>query len=319
MKPFRFGVMAESARTGGELLETARRAEDAGFSTLLIRDHLVEGPFAHQFAPLTSLAAVAAATSRLRVGTLVLCNEFRHPAVLAKELATIDVFSQGRLEIGLGAGFLQREFEEAGLPFDPPRERVGRLEESIRLLKAMFGDDPVSFHGRHYDVEGLDSFPKPVQRPHPPIQVAAAQPRMLGIAAREADVVGLQAVSTVRGVVTDEPAARSADTVARQVERVREAAGDRFERLELSTTATILLTDRPREAAGRLARDRGWSGAGAGDVLAMPSVLAGPPSRVVELLHERREAFGLSYYVLTDRALEAAGPQLGQLVSRAER
>lgn len=298
------GVVAEHAATPDRLLETARRAEAAGCSTLLIRDHLVEGPFDHQLAPLTALAAVAAATTRLRVGTLVLCNDLRHPSVLAKEAATLDVLSGGRVELGLGAGFLRRDYEAGGVPFDEPRDRVGRLEESLRVLTALFGPGPVTHHGRYYRLEELDSYPKPVQRPRIPLHVAAAQPRMLGIAGREADIVNLQGVTTTGGVMSDDPAGRSPEAFAGMVERVRAAAGDRFPDVELSTVATIALTDRPRAAAEELARSRGW-GIPADRVLAMPAVLAGPPDRVVELLHERREAFGISYFIVSDAALPA--------------
>jgi probable F420-dependent oxidoreductase len=314
MQTFRFGVLAEHAQSPGQLLETARRAEAAGCSTLLIRDHLVEGPFVHQLAPLTALAAVAAATKRLRVGTLVLANDFRHPAVLAKELATLDVLSGGRLEAGLGAGFLRRDYEGGGIPFDAPGERVGRLEESLRVLKGLFGPEPLTYHGRHYRLDGLDSFPKPVQRPHPPLHVAAAQPRMLAIAGREADIVNLQGVSTAGGVVSEDPAGRSPEAVAEKVERIRAAAGERFERIELSTVVTVTVTDRPRQAAEEMARARGW-GISAEQVLAMPAVLAGPIDHLVELLQERRRAFGLSYFILSDAALDAAAPLLERLAS----
>jgi probable F420-dependent oxidoreductase len=316
MRPFRFGVLAEHAQTPGQLLETARRAEAAGCSTLLIRDHLVEGPFLHQLAPLTALAAVAAATTGLRVGTLVLSNDFRHPAVLAKELATLDVLSGGRLEPGLGAGFLRRDYEGGGIRFDPAGDRVGRLEESLQVLKGLFGPEPLTYHGRHHDLERLDGFPKPVQRPYPPLHVAAAQPRMLAIAGREADIVNLQGVSTAGGVVSEDPAGRSPGAVAEKVERIRAAAGDRFARIELSTVVTLAVTDRPRQAAEEIARVRGW-GVSPEQVLAMPAVLAGPPDHLVELLHERRRAFGLSYLILSDASLEEATPLLERVAMAA--
>ncbi|HXM58160.1 MAG TPA: TIGR03621 family F420-dependent LLM class oxidoreductase [Candidatus Dormibacteraeota bacterium] len=302
MKPIRLGVMAENAQTPTELLDTARRAEAAGCSTLLIRDHLVEGPFRHQLAPLTALAAVAAATTRLRVGTLVICNDFRHPAVLAKAAATLDVLSGGRLELGLGAGFLRREYDEAGLRFDPPGDRVGRLEESLQVLKGLFGPGPFTYEGRHYRFSGLDSYPSPVQRPHPPLHVAAAQPRMLAIAGREADIVNLQGVATTGGVMREDPAGRSPEATAERIERVRAAAGARADQVEISMTIAPIVTDRPREAAEELARARGW-GISGDQVLAMPSVLAGPPDRLVELLNERRERFGVSYFIASDADL----------------
>src|SRR5262249_40578737 len=144
-RPFRFGVFGENARSPEALLDTARRAEDAGYSTFLIRDHFIEEPFGHQLAPLTALATVAAATKSLRVGSLVLSNDYRHPVVLAKEIATLDVLSNGRVELGLGAGFSKAEYESAGMPFDPPGVRVDRLEESIHVLKGLFADGPLTF------------------------------------------------------------------------------------------------------------------------------------------------------------------------------
>jgi len=317
VKPFRFGVLAEGAQTTEQLHDTAHRAEDAGFSTLLIRDHLVEDPFPHQLGPLTALAAVAAATRTLRVGTLVIGNDFRHPAVLAKEVATLDVLSGGRVELGLGAGFLRRDYAAAGLHMDEPRDRVGRLEEALRLLKALFGPDPVTHHGQYYTVEDLDTFPKPVQRPHPPLQVAAARPRMLAIAAREADIVSLQTVSTAGGVLTDDPAGRSPGAVADQTARIREAAGERFDRLELGTTATVVVTDDPISSAGQLASLRGWCGVTAQEVLQMPSIFIGPLQHLGGLFHERRAAYGLSYFVVSDGALEMAAPLVASLVTAA--
>jgi len=317
VRPFRFGVIAENAQNVQQLLDTARRAEDAGFSILLLRDHFVEGPFPHQLAPLTALAAVAGATTTLRVGTLVIGNDFRHPAVLAKEVATLDQVSGGRFELGLGAGFLRRDYVGIGLPFDQPGERVSRLEESIEVMKALFGTGPTSHHGRHYTIKGLDSFPKPVQRPHPPIHVAAARPRMLSIAARHGDIVGLQTVSTAGGVMTDDPARRSAGAVAEQVALVRQAAGARFESLELSTTAAAVITGHPNAAAEGLARQRGWSGISAEQVFDMPSVFIGSVQHVVDLFNQRRETHRISYFVVSDRALSAMAPVVGSLVRRA--
>jgi probable F420-dependent oxidoreductase len=313
MKPIRFGVLAETSNTPDQLLATARLAEDAGCSTLLIRDHLVEGPFPHQLAPLTALAFVAAATTRLRVGTLVICNEFRHPAVLAKEVATLDVLSGGRVELGLGAGFLRSEFDQAGLAFDAPAERVGRLEESIHVLKGLFAGGPFTYRGRHYQVDALHSHPASAQHPHPPLHIAAAQPRMLRIAGREADIVALQAVSTTGGVMTDDPNARTVDTVERQLDVVRQAAAERQAAPEISTTVTIRITERPRYAARELAGRRGW-GVDPATVLAMPSVFMGPLPHITELMQRRCDELGLSYLVVSDRDLPTLAHVIPDLV-----
>src|SRR5215472_6407806 len=146
-RPFRFGLLGENVRSAKELVDTAHRAEEAGFATFLLRDHFIAEPFGHQLAPLAALATVAAATTRLRVGTMVLCNDYRHPVLLAKEVATLDLLSDGRFELGLGAGFSRPEYEAAGLPYDPAGVRVDRLAEALQVLKGLFGATPCTFAG----------------------------------------------------------------------------------------------------------------------------------------------------------------------------
>ena len=312
-RPFRFGVFGENARSPEALLDTARRAEDSGYATFLIRDHFIEAPFGHQLAPLTALATVAAATTRLRIGSLVLSNDYRHPVILAKEIATLDVLSNGRVELGLGAGFSKAEYDGAGLPFDPPGVRVDRFEESIRVLKGLFAEGPLTFCGKHYAITNLDSYPKPAQRPHPPILIGAAGKRMLAIAAREADIIGFQTVSTAHGVMSDDPSGRLAPAVSARVEQVRQIAGARFDRIELSMVATVVLAEERRAAAERFARERGWAGISAEQVLEMPSVFIGSIDHVVDEMRARREQYGVSYYVVLDRAVQAVAPIVGRL------
>jgi probable F420-dependent oxidoreductase len=312
-RPFRFGLFGETTRTRATLLDTARRAEEGGFSTFLIRDHFIEEPFGHQLAPIAALATVAAATTRLRVGSMVFASDYRHPALLAKEVATLDVLSSGRVELGLGAGFSQREYERAGMRFDPPGVRVSRLEETIRVLKGLFADGPFTFAGTHHAVTDLDGYPKPVQRPHPPFFIGAAGNRMLSIAAREADIIGLQTVSTAGGVVANDPRVRLPDAVAAKVDQIRRMAGARFGQIELSMVATIVVTDDRRGAAERIARDRGWDGFAADRVLEMPSLFIGSLDGIAEDMHARRERYGFSYYALPDRALDEATPLVARL------
>lgn len=313
LRPFRFGVFAEGVRSRATLLETARRAEDGGFATLLIRDHFIAEPFGHQLAPLTALATVAGVTKSLRIGSLVFSNDYRHPVMLAKEVATLDVLSEGRFELGVGAGFSRAEYEQAGLAFDPPQVRAERLEESLRVVKGLFSDTPFSFAGKHYSVSGLNSFPKPLQRPHPPILVGAASSRMLSIAARHADIIGLQTVSTTRGVVSQDPRLRSARTISEKLELVRQAAGGRFDDIELSTVASVIITDDRREAAEHFARDRGWGNVAADEVLTMPSVFIGTVDHIVDEMQDRRERYGISYYVLFDQIMERVAPLVTRL------
>jgi probable F420-dependent oxidoreductase len=312
-RPFRFGVFGETARSREALLDTARRAEESGYATFLIRDHFIEEPFGHQLAPLTALATVAAVTNTLRVGTLVISNDYRHPVILAKEIATLDVLSGGRVELGLGAGFSQAEYDQAGLPFDPPAVRVDRLEEAIHVLKGLFTDGSLTFAGKHYAVTHLDSFPKPVQRPHPPILIGGSGKRMLSIAAREADIIGIQTTSTANGVLSNDPSVRLAPAVAQKVELVRQMAGDRFDRIELSMVVTVVIAERREQAAEQVARERGWDGVSVEQVLEMPSVFIGSVDQIVEGMQARRERYGFSYYVLFDHAIDEVAPIVARL------
>src|SRR5215469_6245 len=183
---FRFAVQVGHTATGQEWADLAREAESLGYASLSMPDH-----FGEQFAVGPALAAAAAATTTLRIGTLVYDNDYRHPVVLAKEAATLDVLSGGRLELGLGAGWQTTDYEQSGIPCDPVGVRIDRMVEGLRVLKGLMADGPFSFQGEHYAVAGLDGLPKPVQRPHPPVLIGGGGRRILGIAGREADIVGI--------------------------------------------------------------------------------------------------------------------------------
>jgi probable F420-dependent oxidoreductase len=284
-----------------------------GYDTLLLRDHFVAEPFGHQLAPLIALTAAAGATSTLRVGTLVLANDYRHPVLLAKEAATLDMLSGGRLELGLGAGWLGSEYAAAGFAFDPPGDRVSRLEESVRLLKALFEGGPVTFDGRHYQVKELDSFPRPAQRPHPPLLVGAGSRRMLGLAGRHADIVGILPKALPSGTISEDISERTPATTAQKIAWIREAAGDRFAQLELSMMISPAITADHRKAALQFAVERGWGTEAADLVLDMPSAFVGPVERIAELILARREEYGFSYYVVSDSAMEGFSPVVAKL------
>jgi probable F420-dependent oxidoreductase len=307
--------MADAVRSGDELIALAKWAEAAGFSTLLLRDHVVEHPFGHQLGPLVAMAVAASHTSTLRIGTLVISNDFRPPVQLAKEIATLDQVSGGRIELGLGAGFLSAEYEALGIPFDPPGVRVSRLQESVRLLKHLFAGGSVSFHGEHYTVDQFDNFPVPPQGDRLPILVAGAGDRMLRLAAREADIVGLQTVTTTSGTVVADPANWMASAVRRRVDLIREAAGERFEALELSTTVTVELYDDRVTGARKIIVDRGWDGVAVDDVLQMPAYLIGSPSEMAGQLLQRREEYDLSYFVVSQAESKLLAPIVQSLAS----
>ena len=188
-RKFRFGVMCSHAASAAEFREKARTAEALGYSTLFVPDHFID----HPLAPMPAMATAAAVTDTLRIGSLVLGNDYKHPVVLAREAATLDLLSDGRLELGLGAGWMTADYDKAGLELDRPGVRIERLEESIAILKGLMTDGPFTFEGKHYTVTDLDGEPKPVQRPHPPFIIGGGAPKILGLAAREAAIVGVNA------------------------------------------------------------------------------------------------------------------------------
>jgi probable F420-dependent oxidoreductase len=304
-RPFRFGVLGEGIRSGPELVATARRAEELGYDTLLLRDHFMAEPFGDQLAPLVALMAAAAATRTLRVGTLVLDNDYRHPVLLAKEAATLDLLSGGRFELGIGAGWARDEYERAGMAFDPPGIRVDRLEEAVRVLKGLFTGSVLTFPGHQYLVTELQGFPMPAQRPHPPILIGAGSRRMLSLAGREADIVGILPRALPDGTISDDLQERSPAAIAQKVEWVRQAAGDRFEQVELSAVVSVAVAGDHHKAAEQLAVERGWGSEAADAVLEMPSILVGPVDRIADDLQARRDRFHLSYYVVSDEDMEA--------------
>ena len=204
MKKLRFGVVSESVREGRGWLDFARQVEDAGIDVLLLRDHFSAGAFGRQLAPFTGLAAAAAVTTRLRLGTIVLSNDFRHPAVLAHEAASLHLVSGGRFELGIGAGWYQPEYDAAGIAFDAAGRRISRLDESLGILKGLLAGTPVHYEGDFYRIDGLDLDVLPVPRlGSPRLLVGAGGPRMLRLAARHADIVGvLPARSAIRQTAT---------------------------------------------------------------------------------------------------------------------
>ncbi|MBW3633672.1 MAG: TIGR03621 family F420-dependent LLM class oxidoreductase [Chloroflexi bacterium] len=312
MHPFRFGVVLESVRDEHSLRETVRRAESAGFATVLIRDHFAAEPFGPKLAPLTALATVAAHSTSLRLGTLVIDNDFRHPAVLAKEIATLDLFSGGRVELGLGAGWLAAEYRQTGIPFDSPGTRIARLEESVAILKGLLSGKPVTFHGEHYQVTDLQNFPEPVQAPHPPFLLGGGAKRMLSLAGREADIISVLSTSVASGVQIDSIAGRSSAHLAQKVSWIRDAAGDRFASIELSLFPDILVTNDHIAGARQFAAARGWN-VSPETVLDMPAVLIGTVDRIAENLLAQRQNLGFSYFVVSDTDLEMAAPIVCQL------
>jgi probable F420-dependent oxidoreductase len=313
MRAIRFGVVSESVLDGPAWAEHARRIEDAGIGSLLIRDHFSAGAFGQQLAPFSALAAAAAVTPRLRVGTLVLSNDFRHPAILAHEAASLHHLSGGRFELGLGAGWYQPEYSAAGIPFDGAGRRIDRLEESLAIIKGLLDGDTVHHRGDSYQIDGLTLDVMPEHHGRPPVLIGAGGPRMLRFAARNADIVGLLPAPIKDSEDRDDHGDRLPEALDRKLAVLRSAAGDRFGQLELSAFATFRVTGQRRSETESLIAQRGWDGVDAETVWQMPTIFIGSAEQIRSDLLERRDRDGLSYLVADDSALPALAEIAGGL------
>ena len=297
MKPFHFLADARAAVPGRELAEKARRAESVGFHALVVPDHLID-----QMSPVPVMSAIAAATERLRVSAFVFNNDLRHPAVLAQDLASIEVLSGGRLDVAIGAGWNKPEYDAIGLPFDRTPVRQARLEEAIAVLKGCFGEGPFSFRGDHYTITDHDGRPKPVQKPHPPFFIGGGGRRTLMLAAREAQIIGL-APRIGKGRVVD---ARSLtfEATVEKIDWVRDAAGDRFDGLELNVYPSgwpVTVTDDLRGEARRVIdslNERTGVELTEAEVLDSPHIFIGSVDRLIEKFEGLRERLGISSFML---------------------
>ena len=308
-RPFRFGVQLTSAPDGRAWREGARAAEDLGYSTLLMPDH-----FEDQWGPVVALTAAAAATTTIRVGALVFDNDYRHPGLVAKEMATLDLVSEGRVELGMGAGWLRSDYEQYGLGFESPGLRLERLEEGLKVVKTMWAGGKAHFEGRHYQLRGASGLPRPVQRPHPPILVGGGGRRVLELAARQADIVGFNA-SLAAGEVGPEMARSAlAERFRERVAWVREAAGARFEELELQCNAAFCLVGVNRQATAEAMAPA--FGITPDDALEVPLALVGTVEEICESLEQRRAEYGFSYWSVPGDAREAFAPVVERLAGR---
>jgi probable F420-dependent oxidoreductase len=293
-------------RAPAQWRDELRRIEDLGFNTACISDHFTGG---WAMDPIVAMTVAAEATTRLRVQSMVLCNDFRHPVLLHKSMANLDVFSGGRLELGLGAGWLRDDHDAAGLAFDPPSVRLARLEEAIEVITALFGGGPVTYHGKHYQVTALDGLPKPAQRPRPPLLVGGGGPKVLALAGRTADIVGINArlsPDSDPGAALDD---LSPDQVARKVSWITKAAietGRDPGAIELMLSILDLSIDGQRSVSS-LARH-----ASAEALAASPAVLHGSVAECADKLVEVRERYGISYLHLGSN-VDAAAPLVASL------
>jgi probable F420-dependent oxidoreductase len=308
-RPFRFGVQANRAADAGAWRDLARRVEALGYDVLTMPDH-----FTDQLAPVPALMSAADATTSLRVGALVWDNDYRHPVVLAKELATLDVLSQGRLELGLGAGWMATDYEQAGLPYDRPGVRIDRMVEGLHVIRQAFAEGPFDFQGQHYTITGYDGQPKPVQQPCPPVLIGGGGPRMLTVAAQHADIVGINANMRAGVVGPDAFESMTAESVDDKVAWVRTQAGDRVHSIEWNIRAFLVnVTDRPDPAIDALA---GALSVSPDLVRHSPFALIGPPEALVEALLERRQRWGFSYVIVGADDVDSFAPVVAELAGR---
>jgi probable F420-dependent oxidoreductase len=287
----------------------ARQAEDLGYATFLVADHYI-----NEYLPIAALMLVAEATGTLRIGSCVFDNNYRHPALLAKEVAAIDQFSGGRFELGLGAGALQVDYNAVGQPFDRPGVRIRRLAEAVSILKRFFTQDAVTFAGEYYRVTDLAGSPTPAQRPHPPIFIGGGGPKLLTLAAREADIAGLEH-RVKDGSDTFDAFEHSEAALAQKVTFLREAGGgERFASIELNHgIRKLIITNDRRQAAEQHARERADTGVTPEQVLADPYLFIGTIEQMVETLQRRREQLGISYLHVRHTDMEVFAPVVARL------
>lgn len=306
-RKFRFGVQLVNAGSHPSWADAARKAEDLGYSTLFLPDH-----FGDQFAPVPALMAAADATTTLRIGALVWDNDYKHPVVLAKEAATLDVLSGGRLEFGIGAGWMNTDYEQSGIQHDPAGVRIERLTEAIQIYKGLWAPGAFSFKGEHYVVTDLDGLPKPVQQPGPPLLIGGGGPKMLSLAAAEADIVGINP-AIPKGYV-DASASREVipSALDRKTEHLRQAAGARLDDLELNVL--VFGTNVGKDAGASREETAQLFRIEVSDLDESPYVWVGSAPQVADQLRAARERWGISYFVVQgEGAMDLAAPVVAEL------
>lgn len=304
-RPFRFGVQTRTATSRASWVELARSIEDRGYSSITMPDHLDD-----QLSPTVALMAAADATETLRIGALVWCNDYRHPVMLAKETATLDLLSDGRLELGLGAGWMTSDYEAASIPLDRPGIRLERLAETVEIVRGLAGPGPFTHHGTHYTVNNLNGTPKPVQDPVP-LLLGGGGPRMLRLAGRLADIVGVNPNLASGAITADTARDATAERFDQKLAWVRDGAGDRFDAIELQLRMFIVsVTDDRLAVAEALA---GGLGLTVEEGLASPLALVGTVEQIADDLRQRRDRYGFSYIVVGEDEFEAFAPVVALL------
>ena len=304
--PFRFGVRASGAADAAEWTALARKAEALCYSTLTMPDH-----FGDQLAPVPALMAAAVVTTTLRVGALVWDNDYKHPVVLAKELATIDVLSGGRLEIGIGAGWMASDYEQSGIPFDSNKVRVDRFEEGLAVIKGAMSGQPFSFSGQHYTLADFVGTPLPIQAPCPPLLIGGGGKRVLSIAGREADIIGINGTLAAGVIGPEAIATMTAEAVDTKIAIVHAAAGHRIDDIELNIRAFMVRVTDDRQAAIQQVAD--FVQVDPALVIESPFALVGTPAEMIDDLLRRRQRWGFTYVIVGAEDVESFAPVVAEL------
>ena len=302
---FRFGVQVSKETTAKGWAELARRTEAAGYEVLTMPDH-----FTDQLAPVPALMAAANATTSLRVGALVFDNDYKHPVVLAKELATIDLLSDGRLDIGLGAGWMISDYEEAGMPYDSPKVRIDRFIEGVAVIRGAMAEGSFSFSGDHYTITNYNGQPKPVQA-RPPLLIGGGGKRVLSYAAREADIIGINGTLTAGVVGPEALSTMTAESVDEKVAIVAAAGAHRLNDIEMNirTFFVKVTNDRAKTVEGISS----MFGVDADMINKSPFALIGSVEECIEQLLERRERWGFSYTIVGAENIDECAPIVAAL------
>ena len=309
MHPFRFGVQFSKSASGDDYRDTVRRIEDLGYSTVFCPDH-----FDDQWAPTVALTVAAEATTDLRVATLVYDVDYRHPVVLAKEIATLDLVSNGRVEFGIGAGWMSADYDTAGIPFDKAGIRIDRMVEAIDVVRGLWSGQPLNFQGEHYVVRDMTGAPSPCQPGGPPIIVGGGGKRVLTEAARRADIVGLNASLHAGSVGPETALSALGERFLERRNWVEEAAGERFSQLELQmNTFMTAVTATTAEADEMIKGMAPMFGLSPDQARTIPMVLAGTVNDVCEQLHHHRELYGTSYWVIHEGEVDAMAPVVAKM------
>ena len=303
---FRFGIQLSQPLAGLTWADSARKVESTGYSSLFLPDH-----FGDQLAPIPAMMAAADATTELKVGALVFDNDYKHPVVMAKEIATIDQLSGGRVEFGLGSGWMRSDYDESGIPYDPPKVRVERFFEGVQIIKGLWSDEPVTFEGEHYTITAHNGLPKPTTPGGPPLLIGGGAPRMLRFAGAHADIVGVN--PSIHSGAIDGDAARdaAADRFDQKIAWVKEGAGDRFDELELNVL--VFLAQVTDDADGVAEMMAPLFGSTPDMVKETPAAVFGTVDAICEQLEARRDRWGVSYYVFQGDALDSMAPVVARL------